>query len=196
MTRPAQHRLTQVVGYADGVLDVVTPALLSRPTPCRTWNLGMLLDHLGESLAALCEGVSAHLVTRFAPAAASPGPAGEHGDAAALVGTVRRRAAALLQASAQADEDAPVAVGGYPMPFDCLLTAGALEIAVHAWDVSQACGQRLPIPDEPAADLLAQARVLVPPFDRAPLFAAPAPVSSLRTHSDQLTAYLGRAFSG
>ncbi len=78
------------------------------------------------------------------------------------------------------------------MPLDCLRTAGALEIAVHAWDISQSCGQYLPIPDEPANDLLEQARLLVPRLGRYPLFAAPAPAPPRATSSDRLTAYLGR----
>ncbi len=78
------------------------------------------------------------------------------------------------------------------MPLDCLRTAGALEIAVHAWDISQSCGQCLPIPDEPANDLLEQARLLVPRLGRYPLFAAPAPAPPRSTSSDRLTAYLGR----
>jgi len=189
MTGQAHHRLTQAAGYADGVLGAVTEALLARPTPCRGWNLGMLLEHVGESLAALHEGVSAQPV---ALDAAFPGLDPVDRCAATLVGTVRQRTAALLGLSARADGDAPVSVGAHPLPLDCLLTVGALEIAVHAWDISLACGQGWPIPDELAADLLTQAQVLVPRLDREPLFAAPAPVGAAGTPSDQLVAYLGR----
>jgi len=184
------RRLTEAIGYADGVLNAVTPQLLPGPTPCRAWNLRMLLEHVEESLTALQEGVTAGRVaasppgTRALVSGASP--------AAALVGAFRQRATALLDASVQAGDAAPVTIGGLPLPLDCLLTVGALEIAVHAWDVSQACGQCLPIPDEPAADLLAQALVLVPRLGRHPLFAAPAPVPARGTSSDLLTAYLGR----
>lgn len=187
---PAHHLLTQAIGYADGVLDAVTPRLLSQPTPCRDWDLRMLLEHAEASLGTLLEGVTACRV------AVIPGqvPARDHGDstAAALVGAFRRDAAALAHASAQAHGDAPVTIGGYPIPLDGLRAAGALEIAVHAWDISQACGQRLPIPDGLAADLLAQALLLVPLSGRHPLFAAPVPVPSRPAPSDRLTAYLGR----
>jgi len=43
------------VSYALGVVLVVTPELLRRPTPCREWDLRMLLRHACESLAA-CGG--------------------------------------------------------------------------------------------------------------------------------------------
>jgi uncharacterized protein (TIGR03086 family) len=193
MTGRAHHRLTQAAGYADGALGGVTEALLACPTPCRAWNLGMLLEHVGESLAALNEGVGAQLVALDA-AFSRLNPVDRC--AATLVGTVRQRTAALLGLSARADGNAPVSVGAHPLPLDCLLTVGALEIAVHAWDISLACGQRRPIPDELAADLLAQAQLLVPRLDREPLFAAPAPVCAPGTPSDQLIAYLGRAFIG
>jgi uncharacterized protein (TIGR03086 family) len=185
----AHHHLTLAVSYADGVLHAVTPQLLPRPTPCRAWNLRMLLEHAAESLAVLHEGVTAHQVA-MSPASTPAHPAG---GAAALVSAFRQRATALLCASAQADGELPVTIEGHPMPLDCLRTAGALEIAVHAWDISQACGQRLPIPDDPAADLLAQARLLVPPLDRHPLFAAPVPAPPRATPSDRLTSYLGRS---
>jgi len=186
----AHRRLAQAVSYADGVLDAVTLPLLSRPTPCRAWNLRRLLEHAEESLGVLHEGITAGRVA-LRPAR-PPAPADGASSATALVSAFRQRASALLRASAHADGDVPVAIGGHAMPLDCLRTTGALEIAVHAWDISQACGQRLPIPDEPSTDLLAQALLLVPRLGREPLFAAPAPVPPWSTPSDRLTAYLGR----
>ena len=182
------HRLVQAVSYADAVLDAVTPQLLVQPTPCRAWNLRMLLEHAGESLAALYEGFTVSRVSVSPPQAAISGPS----DAAALVSDLRARAVALLDASAAADDGAQVTIGGEAMPLGCLCTAGALEITVHAWDISQTCGQRLPIPDEAATDLLAEALLLVPSLGRYPLFAPPAPVPQGSTASDRLTAYLGR----
>jgi uncharacterized protein (TIGR03086 family) len=187
----AHHLLTRAVSYADGVLDAVTPQLLSRSTPCHAWNLRMLLEHAEESLTVLHEGVTAHRVA--ASLDSTPvRPTSGASSAAALVSAFRQRATALLCASAQADGDFPVTIGGHPMPLDCLRTAGALEIAVHAWDISQSCGQRLPIPDESATDLLPQACLLVPRLGRHPLFAAPVPAPPRSTSSDRLTAYLGR----
>jgi uncharacterized protein (TIGR03086 family) len=186
----AHDRLTQAISYADGILHAVTPQLLSRPTSCHAWNLRMHLEHADESLAALYEGVTDGWVTA-SPLRTSASGSGAS-SAAALVSAVRQHAAALLHASAQADGDAPVTIGGHPIPLHCPRTVGALEIAVHAWDISHACGQRLPIPVEQATDLLAQARLLVSRLGRHPLFAAPAPVRRRPTPSNRLTAYLGR----
>ena len=53
----AARLLEPSISYALGVVLAVTPELLSRPTPCREWNLRMLLRHACESLAALGEGL-------------------------------------------------------------------------------------------------------------------------------------------
>lgn len=198
----AHHLLTRAVSYADDVLDAVTAQSLFRPTLCRAWNLRMLLEHAEESLAALHEGMTAHRVAVTPPLAPADPPSGADSapadppsgadSAAALVSAFRQRATALLHASAQVGGDVSVTIGSHSMPLDCLRTTGALEIAVHAWDISQACGERLPIPDGLATDLLAQAPLLVPHLGRHPLFAAPVPTPPRSTSSDRLTAYLGR----
>ncbi|HEX3712789.1 MAG TPA: TIGR03086 family metal-binding protein [Trebonia sp.] len=185
----AHELLVAAVSYADLVLDAVGPQLLSRPTPCRAWDLRTLLEHAEESVATLHEGVTEHRVALIPPPApARPAVC----PAAVLVAAFRERAAALLAASACADGDRPVTVGGYPLPADSLRATAALEIAVHAWDISQSCGQQLPIPDEQAAGLLAQARLLVPRLGRHPMFAAPVPPLARSTPSDRLAGYLGR----
>ena len=58
-----------------------------------------------------------------------------------------------------------VEIAGCPLAASVMAAAAALEVAVHGWDISRACGQRQPIPRALAIDLLAVAPVLVP---RAP----------------------------
>ena len=85
-----------------------------------------------------------------------------------------------------------VHIAGRLVTAGALAGAGALEIAVHGWDMSQACGHGQPIPPDLAAGLLAIAPLLVPSA-RHPLFAAPVSVAPEAGASDQLTAFLGRA---
>ena len=59
-----------------------------------------------------------------------------------------------------------------------MAATAALEVAVHGWDISRACGQRQPIPRALATGLLAIAPVLVPRTGRHPLFAAPVAVAA------------------
>ncbi|HEY2312453.1 MAG TPA: maleylpyruvate isomerase N-terminal domain-containing protein, partial [Streptosporangiaceae bacterium] len=47
------------ISYALRAVLAVTPELLSRPTPCRGWDLRMLLRHASESVAAISEGIEA-----------------------------------------------------------------------------------------------------------------------------------------
>jgi hypothetical protein len=79
------------VSYALGVALAVTPELLSSQTPCREWDLRMLLRHACESLAAFGEGIEAGRV--------GLDPAAEDGDLAAdPARAFRDRAGQLLDA--------------------------------------------------------------------------------------------------
>jgi hypothetical protein len=73
-----------------------------------------------------------------------------------------------------------------------MAAAAALEVAVHGWDISRACGQRQPIPRALATSLLVIAPVLVPRTGRPPLFAAPVTAGATADPSDRLAAFLGR----
>ena len=70
--------------------------------------------------------------------------------------------------------------------------AGAIEIAVHGWDISAACGVRRPVPPGLAAALLPIAPLLIPRATRAGLFADPVPVPGPACPGDRLVAFLGR----
>jgi uncharacterized protein (TIGR03086 family) len=145
----------------------------------------MLLRHASESLAALCEGACGGRVGLR--------PAAE--DAMAdPVRTFRDRAGLLLGAWTSAPGPPRViAIADRRLPPRILAAVGALEIAVHGWDMSQACGQCRPIPALLAADLLEVAPVLVPALGRDPLFAAPVAVAPVADPSDRLAAFLGRS---
>ena len=172
--------------YAIGVVGEVEPELLSRPTPCAGWDLRMLLDHANESLAAMQEGMTGGRVALIPPdllPAADP----------ALV--FRDRASSLLCASDDPACPASIAIADRSVPVSVMTAMASIEIAMHAWDVSQACGQRLPVPPSLAADLLELCVLLVPRAGRYPLFGPPVPVPGTASPSDRLAAFLGRAFS-
>jgi uncharacterized protein (TIGR03086 family) len=178
--------LEQAISYAGrSVLDV-TPALLPRPTPCRGWTLDMLLRHVSESLTALHDGtVTGHVALI---------PAIPDRDLAAdPARTFRDRAGRLLAARATASRRHQVLdIGDLPLPAVAVECAGAIEITVHGWDISQACGQNRPIPDALAASLLAIAPLLIPETGRHPLFSPPVAATAQAGPGDRLVAYLGR----
>jgi uncharacterized protein (TIGR03086 family) len=183
---PTWGLLAVAVGYALRVAGPVTPELMSCPTPCQDWDLGMLLRHGAESLAALREGITAGRVGLCA----GPESTDVLADPAA---EFRTRAVDLLGACDSTAGPYPlISVSGRCLPLNLAAGVGALEIAVHGWDISRACGPREPIPGPLASRLLEISPLLVPRDGRDPLFAAPVTVSSGRCLSDRLAAWLGR----
>jgi len=178
-----ERLLAHAIAYALENVAAIRPHLLARPTPCRGWDLRMLLCHSCESLAALREGLAAGQVGPFA---ADCGCGAENPVATYTVGALR-----LLDCLA-APAGPEVRIGGLTLPRGMLAAAGALEVAVHGWDVAEARGERRPVPAFLAGDLLTLAPRLVPGAGRAPLFDDPVRVGRDASPSEQLTAFLGR----
>ena len=127
--------LVGAISYALGVCALVGPGEMALPTPCADWDLAMLLGHLSDSMADLETAIrTGHLELEHPPAAV-PVP----GDP---VEVLRDRAAELVCASyCYGGPEDFVAVGGLPVPAGLVACTGAVEIAVHGWDVSAACGR-------------------------------------------------------
>lgn len=203
-TDEAAELLERSVGYALGAARSVTPALLGRGTPCAGWNLGMLMAHIDDSLAALHEGIDEGRVTLVPTAPESPespdrpgtsdAPA-PYGDARDPAAAFRRRATRLLASwTAAGPADRLIGVADCPLTAAAVALTGALEIAVHGWDITRATGQYdRPVPDALARELLGVAHQLVPhPAARPPLFAPEVPLAPGAPYGDRLIAYLGR----
>ena len=113
-----------------------------------------------------------------------------------MVSGLYRRAGRLLAACAPATAAAPaghlIALGDRDLPTKMAVAAGAIEITVHGWDISVACGRRRPVPPDLAALLLPIAPLFITPGTRAGLFADPVPVPGRACPGDQLVAFLGR----
>jgi uncharacterized protein (TIGR03086 family) len=178
--------LRQAISYATRSALDVTPAVLPRPTPCQGWNLEMLLSHASESLAALHDGsVTGHIA--LIPAAP------DHALAADPARMFRDRAGRLLSPRATSGRRHQMLdIGDLSLPTIAMECAGAIEIAVHGWDISQACGHGRPIPDTLAAGLLAIAPLLIPETGRHPHFSPPVRAAAQASPGDQLVAFLGR----
>ena len=179
--------LEQAVSYALASVGQVTPRLLPLATPCEGWDLRTLLLHVSDSLGVLAEAM------RVGHIALSPPPAPEPAAEADPLPCLRRRARTLLGACAAASaEERLVAIADRELTASMVTAAGAIEIAVHAWDISVACGIRRPIPPALAAELLPLAPLLIPRATRAGLFADPVPMPGAASPGDRLVAFLGR----
>lgn len=187
----AVRLLEQAVAYNLAAVAEVGPAALHRPTPCAAWDLERLLLHLRESLTALREAADLGRVALLPPEEAPPP------DPGGLAGAVREDAEALLDgwrrwARAPHDSAGCVRVAGMHLPGGAAAFVGAVELAVHGWDIAQACGRPRPIPAPLALALLRRAPLVADPSTRPALFAPPLPAPPHASPSTRLLTYLGR----
>jgi len=179
--------LAGAISYALGACALIGPGELALPTPCPDWNLAMLLGHLSDSMADLETAIRTGRLDLDHPFGQADGDPVE---------ALRDRAAQLLCVSyVSAGPEHFVTVGGLPLPAGLLACTGAVEIAVHGWDVmaalARADGSRgAPIPAPLAARMLRLCPLIV--AGRESLFAVPVEVPAQSCPGDQLVGYLGR----
>ncbi len=162
--------LARATGYALEGLAEVTGADLGRPTPCEGWDLRTLLVHLADAADAL---TALARTGDLAP----PGPPGPgNADPASVA---RDRLLDLIDAASSAGDGTAA-------------RAGAVEVALHGWDVARACGSTRAMPPRLATDLLAVATSSLPDAVRPVLFAEPVEVPATARAEDRLVAFLGR----
>lgn len=180
----ALELLERALAYTTVSLELVRPALLTRPTPCAGWDLRALLRHMNDSLLALIEATGPGRVV-------APGE-GDAGAGADSVGTLRSRTCTLLGRCAAGTGPDVVAVGDRQLTARAVAVTGALEIAVHGWDVARACGADRPLPPSFAVRLLQVSSLLVDDADRPVRFASPVPRPDGDAPGPRLLAFLGR----
>jgi uncharacterized protein (TIGR03086 family) len=189
------------ISYAQASARLATAQRLSCPTPCAGWDLELLLHHVSDSVGVVHEAITAGRI------GAGPAPDDDRPGPDPVTGLCRR-AGRLLAACAPAgpagpdDPDDPdvravqagrlVTIGDRELAAKMAVATGAIEIAVHGWDISVACGSHRPVPPDLAALLLPIAPLFITPGTRAGLFADPVPVAGRACPGDQLVAFLGR----
>jgi len=174
----ALELLESAAGYALASTALVTPQLLSRPTPCAAWEVATLLDHVSDSTDVLHEAIGTMPV---APGRSDP------------VRRVRAKLLALLAATASAGPaDRPIAIWDRELAPSIVAITGAIEVTVHGWDIAVACRANRPVPAGLATVLLATAPLLVPSHARPGLFADPVRLRDPAGPGDELVAFLGR----
>jgi uncharacterized protein (TIGR03086 family) len=191
----AVELLVGAISYMLGVCAPIGAAELTLPTPCPDWNLAMLLGHLCQSMADLETALRTGRLDLDGPAGRAGGDPVE---------ALRDGAAQLLCAGyCYGGPECFVAVGGLPMPAGLVACTGAVEIAVHGWDVSAARAragrgaaggegdvQETPIPAALATRMLRLGPLLV--AGREGLFGVPVEVPVHASPGDRLVGYLGR----
>jgi uncharacterized protein (TIGR03086 family) len=183
--------LERAVAHALACADEVTPGQLANPTPCADWDLRALLAHICDSARVLREAISCGRVSRMPSQVhepAGPGPRWRRHPATAF----RAEARLLLGACAAESAEHQVAIGDRQLTAGLVAAAGAIDLAVHGWDISAACGSDRPIPPALARDLLEVAVLVVDDATRPSLFGEPLKVPAHSCPGDELVALLGR----
>jgi uncharacterized protein (TIGR03086 family) len=175
--------LQGALAYALDIVGGLAPESMANPTPCPGWDVRSLLGHLVESVAVLCDGIAAgefanetRPVTRTDPTAAFSVAACD-----------------LLTRLSTPSEHQILTVGHAAVPAELATAAGAVEVAVHGWDLATAAGRPRRIPRLIAAPMLELSSQVVPSAARPGLFAAQVPVSPRAEPGERLVAFLGRA---
>ncbi|MEU6719934.1 maleylpyruvate isomerase N-terminal domain-containing protein [Nonomuraea sp. NPDC046802] len=94
--------------------------------------------------------------------------------------------------TARLTDDRPISVNDHRLTSPMVAVVGAIEIAVHGWDIARSCGDHHPIPALMADELLDLARLFVTDADRPTRFAHELTVPANASPQDRLLAYLGR----
>jgi uncharacterized protein (TIGR03086 family) len=180
--------LEESISSTREVLSAVSVDQLGSPTPCVSWTVSDVINHLIGSQLFFAAAMRGQEVDRTPQSFAS-------GDFVASYDTA---SAASLAAFAADGADEIV----LRLPFGELPASGALRLAatdtfVHGWDVAAATGQSTDLAPELAARLLDQARPAIPDSLRGPngkaAFGPERQPSDGASDADRLAAFLGRS---
>ena len=180
--------LQQAIAVSHSVLTNVTPDQLDLPTPCASWKVSDLINHM----------VGAHHFFAAALAGQPPSPPASDFSAGDFVAEFDNAAAADLAAfSAEGVMEKTFKLPFGEMPGAAFAGLAASDTFTHAWDLAKATGQSTDLAPALAEGLLAAARTSIPESFRGPDGKAPfgsiAEAPAGATTADQLAAFLGRA---
>jgi uncharacterized protein (TIGR03086 family) len=179
--------LEAAIASTRAVLAAVTPDQLNLPSPCESWKVSDVINHV----------VGAQYF--FAAAMNGTPPAGESPDFSAgdyLAAFDEGAAISLAAFSAEGAMGRMVKLPFGEMPGVAWAGLAATDTFVHGWDVAKAAGQSTDLAPELAAGLLASSRQAIQPAFRGEN--GQAPFTAERTApegapvADQLAAFLGR----
>ncbi|WP_417234001.1 TIGR03086 family metal-binding protein [Arthrobacter sp.] len=165
----------------------ILPEQFGLPTPCTEWSVRDILGHLTG-----LNQVFVALLTGQAPPPRGQDPLGDD-----PIGAYLDSAAALEAAFGQPGALERVFAG----PLGDATGAERMKIRIydllaHGWDLAQATGQHLEVPDDVAEASWEFARTQLGDGPRAHRFREPQPVDDDAPAIDRLVAFLGRPLEG
>jgi uncharacterized protein (TIGR03086 family) len=171
------------------VLAAVRTADLDLPTPCRSWTVKDVINHVIGSAASYAELAE----TGVMPAG---GEDADHtaGDFGAAFARQAGRVVAGFGAPGAMDKIMRMPFGGMPGSVCVWIAAG--DIFTHGWDLAKAAGQPSDLDPELAERLLSRVERLLPDTLRGPEGQAPfgpkVEVAGSAPAADRLAAFEGR----
>lgn len=177
------ERIERATAFASEKVKGVTPADLSKPTPCSEFDVRGLLNHVIGGLAML---------TTAADGGKAAMPEGDQfgSDPAGVYDQRRRALITAVRGEGALDRNWEMPFG--TMPGAMMAGIAFMEHLTHAWDVAKATGQETKLP----ADLVTECMELVTPMGamlRMPGVCGPAvSVPDDAPPQDKFIAFLGR----
>jgi uncharacterized protein (TIGR03086 family) len=188
---PISSRLLRRARDSTGtVLAAVRPADVGRPTPCASWTVRDVINHIHGSAAFYAE---------LAEDGQVAGRDEEDPDFTAgdFYGTFSRHAdrlVAAFNAPGAMERTMKMPIGAVPGSVCVWMAAG--DIFTHGWDLAKATGQPTDLEPELAEALLARARQILPDSMRGPDGQAPfgprVELADSAPPADRLAAFQGR----
>jgi uncharacterized protein (TIGR03086 family) len=171
------------------VLEMVRSADLDRPTPCASWNVRDVVNHIVDGTGFFAELAEKGAVT----------DRGEDADCTAtdFAATFRREAERLVAAfRAPEAMTKPMKLPFGELPGSLCVWIAAGDIFTHGWDLAKATGQPTDLEPEVAARLLVQLEPMLPDEMRGPdgeaAFGPKVDIADSAPAADRLAAFEGR----
>jgi uncharacterized protein (TIGR03086 family) len=181
--------LGRALNQAGLVVAHITPDQWSNPTPCRSWDVSAVANHLINGLDRFRATASGEKADWSRP---MPDVEGE------WAVEFRQRADGLAAAWATVPDihaNMSTALGELPMSF--VVYQQVAEVAQHTWDLAAATGQDGGLDGDVAAEALAWAEGALKPEYRGPeesgkAFGEQRPIADDASAPDRLAAFFGR----
>lgn len=178
--------LVRASAVTASVIDRITAGQWTAPTPCTEWNVRDLVNHLvGTNLVLLAVFDETAMPERRADHLGAD-PAGAY-----------RRSAAALRAGAarpgvlERSQATPLGVATGAERLQWRIA----DLLTHMWDLGQATGVTVELPDDLVEQALSFVRAQLPGQPRGGRFAEPRPIHGNAPAIDQLAALTGRPVS-
>jgi uncharacterized protein (TIGR03086 family) len=179
--------LEQAIEVAGGVIANVDASQLSAPTPCASWDVAALIDHMVGGQVFFAAAVNGQ------PPSDEPVDAAS-GDFGAAFAAASSDCVAAFQSLDDMNEIVKAPFG--EMPAQAFMGLAMTDTFQHAWDLAKATGQDTDLAPGMAEMLLAASQQNIQDNFRGPEgapFGAEQTASDDAPAADRLAAFLGRA---